>query len=72
MAVVFTSVINAEDSSKNFSVILLVLLFISAIRHEIQDIEDGKMDRKINPLKVRYSFKGCKSRYYVNTCRDMK
>lgn len=36
---------------------LSVLALISAIRLEIQQIEDGKMDRKVNPLKVRASMK---------------
>ena len=33
------------------------LIYFAAIRGEIQDIEDGKMDIKVNPLKVRSKVK---------------
>lgn len=39
--------------SCSFTYLTKAFLYTVAIRHEIQDIEDGKLDRKINPLKVR-------------------
>ena len=50
-----------EYESKVNHLSLVSFLFSAAIRHEIQDIEDGKMDKKINPLKV-----GGLSRLYWN------